>query len=100
MPLSVVAEIDPELIPPDFEKTTARPPAVSVLPAASFVVKVRVSLDPEVNVPLDTLTKDCASETAPGVTVTVGKVEVTVDPPIEAEIVVAVPEVVPVKVAV
>ena len=46
------------------------------------------------------LTKDCARETAPGLTVMVGRVVVTAEPPIVAPIEVAVPESTPVKVAV
>ena len=54
--------------------------------------------EPDATDPLDTLTLDCASENAPGTTVIVGIVDVTVEPPIVAFIVVAIPEVVPVKV--
>ena len=49
---------------------------------------------------LKTDTSDCATETAPGFTVIVGKIDVTAEPPIVEVIVVAVPEVVPMKVAV
>ena len=56
--------------------------------------------DPEAIVPIETETKDWENEAAPGVTVIVGRVEVTEEPPIVPLIVVAVPETAPVKVEV
>jgi hypothetical protein len=98
--LSVVPEIVPELVPPLRVKTTVSPPAVNWFPYASLAVNVRVINEPEATEPLETLTTDCDSEYAPGVTVTVGSVELTGVPFIVEVIVVAVPETVPVNVAV
>lgn len=61
---------------------------------------MRVSVDPEATVPDETVTDELAKETAPGLTVIVGIEEVTVLAPIVALTVVALPAVVPVKVAV
>ena len=71
-----------------------------VLPAPSFAVKVMVTLELEATLLAETLMSDCAREAAPGDTVTLGRVDVTAEPPMLAAIVVAVPAVVPVKVAV
>ena len=98
--MSVVAEMVPLLVPPERVNTTVEPPAVRRFPFASFVVRVRVAVAPEVTVEAEVVTVDCDREIAEGVTVTVGRVLVTAAPPIEALIVVAVPEFVPVKVAV
>jgi hypothetical protein len=78
-----------------------RPPVVKALPDESRVVRVTVTEDPEATVEgLPVMaTVDRASEAGPGVTVTVGRVDVTEAPPIVAEIVVAVPAVVPTKLA-
>ena len=97
---SVVAPIVPVLDPPEAVKTTVEPPVVRLFPAASLACKVSVSLLPEATVGLDTLTVEVVTETGPGVTATVGSVEVTGEPPIVAPIVVAVPASTPVKVAV
>ena len=99
MELSLVAEIDPVEVPPEFVKTTVEPPEVKLFPAASRPCKVRVMLAPELTVELDTLTTDCASEITPGVTVTVGSVDVIATPPMVPVIVVDVPLTIPVKVA-
>lgn len=100
MLLSVVAVILPVEVPPERENTTVKPPAVKLLPLASLAVKVKLIEFPDKTVGLDTVTKDCDNENAPGLTVIVGKVEVMANPPTVALIVVAVPETTPVKVAV
>ena len=100
MELSVVAEIVPVDVPPERLKATVRPPTRMLFPAASFAWRVRVVLEPEAIVPLARDTTEFASDTAPGVTVRVGKVLVIADPPIVAPRVVAVPERTPVTVAV
>jgi hypothetical protein len=56
--LSVVAEIEPELVPPDRAKTTVRPPALNWLPLASFAVNVSVTLPPDAVDDVETLTRD------------------------------------------
>jgi hypothetical protein len=100
--LSVVTPIVPVLVPPDAKKTTVAPPAVRLFPAASFPCSVSVLVLPDATVPLDTLTTDpvAAVEIAPGVTVTVGSVDVTAAALMVAWIVVAVPARTPVKIAV
>ena len=71
-----------------------------MLPAASRALTVTVTLPPEVTVGEATVTKELAGAIAPGVTVIVGRVVDTAEPPIVAPIVVAVPDSTPVKVAV
>jgi hypothetical protein len=61
---------------------------------------VSVAADPEARVLTDVLTVDVEVDTTPGVTVTVGGVDVTAPPPIVAPIVVRVPARTPVNVAV
>ena len=100
MPTFVVAEIVPVEVPPLRLKTMVDPPVVKLLPAASRAVRVRVAVEPEVTVPLETLTKEVAALITPGLTVTVGIVEVTALPPIVDAIVVADPLTKPVNVAV
>lgn len=90
----------PVLVPPERLNTTVDPPAVRLLLLESRAVKVRVILAPELTVAEDTLTKELAKLIAPGVTVTVGKVEVTETPPMVPVMVVADPAVTPVKLAV
>jgi hypothetical protein len=98
---SVVELIVPVLVPPTAVKTTADPPEVRLLPAASFACSVSVTaLPPSTVPPPDTLTTELAVEAGPGVTVTVGSAVVTGVPPIVASIVVAVPAATPVKAAV
>lgn len=97
---SVVAEIDPVDVPPVRVNTTVDPPAVKLFPAASFAVKLRVTVDPEETVPLETEMTDWVGEMPPGMTVTVGKLVDTEDPPMVAWSVVAVPDRTPVKVEV
>ena len=58
-----------------------------------------VAVDPDATVEVDNVTADCDSDTAPAVTVIVGNADVTALPPIVAETVLAVPAVVPVKMA-
>ena len=54
--MSVVALIDPELVPLEREKTTVWPPEVRLFPLASFVVSVRVTGLPEATDEAETLT--------------------------------------------
>ena len=100
LPLSVVVPMVPVLVPPEAVKTTVAPPAVRLFPAASLAWSVSVTLLPEATVPLETLTVDVATDAGPGVTVTVGRVDVTAEPPMVAPTVVAVPATTPVNVAV
>jgi hypothetical protein len=79
--LSTVAAMFPVEVPPICEKTTARPPVLNWFPAASFAVRVRLTVAPDATVPLDTEMIEFAKEIAPGVTVMVGIVLVTTDPP-------------------
>lgn len=94
-PLSVVEPMVPVLVPPVRVNTTADPPALRLLPLLSLACNVRVMVDPELTVPLETETIDCAKDAEPGVTVTVGIVDVTLLPPIVALRVVAEPAVTP-----
>lgn len=80
--------------------TTVAPPAVKLFPLASLVLKVKVTWLPEATVEEETDTVEVATETAPGVTVIVGEVEVTADPLIVARTLVAVPAPTDAKVAV
>jgi hypothetical protein len=73
------------------ENTTVAPPEVRSVPAASLACRVSVTCAPETTVGLDTLTRDVAVDAAPGVTVMVGRVEVTGAALIVAPMVVAVP---------
>lgn len=98
--MSVVPPTVPVLVPPVRENTTVDPPVVRLFPAASLACKVRVTLDPEATVALETEIKEVAVAMVPGVTVTVGKVVVTAVPPTVAVIVVPVPTRTPVKTAV
>jgi len=59
-----------------------------------------VAVAPETTVLLDVVTVDVAAEAVPGVTVIVGRADVTALPPIVAPMVVALPAPVPVNVAV
>ena len=98
--MSVVAEIAPSLVPAPLVNTTVSPPVVRALLAASRTVSVSVADAPETTLADDTVTVDCASDAAPGVTVIVGSVDVTAPPPMVAPIVRAVPAVLAVNVAV
>jgi hypothetical protein len=98
--LSVTDPIVPFEIPPVLKNVTVKAPEVRALFAASRVVRVRVLVAPAKIEPELTVTVEFARENGPGFTVTVGKVELTGVPSINAVIVVAVPEVVPVKIAV
>ena len=100
MPLSVAAEIVPSLVPLPLLNSTARPPLVNVFPAASRVVSVSVVPVPEAIEDAETATDDCASESAPGFTITVGAALVRAFPSTVAPSARAVPAVVPVNVAV
>ncbi len=71
-----------------------------LLLAASLACKVKVTFPPETTVAEDTETTEFTTEGAPGFTVTVGKVEEMVVPPIVAPMLVGVPETDPVKLAV
>src|SRR5438552_10867425 len=98
--LSVVPPIVPVLVPPDRLNATVSPPVVRLFPAPSLAWSVSVAVAPDTTVPLDVVTVDVAVEAVPGVTVIVGRVELTALPPMVALIVVAVPAVPPVNVAV
>ena len=100
LPWSVVAPMVPVLVPPVAVKITVAPPVVRLLPAASSAWSVRVTAPPEATVPLETVTVEVLVETAPAVTVTVGRVLVTAVPPTVAPIVVTVPAATPVNVVV
>lgn len=98
--MSVVAPTVPVLVPPVREKATVDPPALKLFPAASLAVSVRLILDPEATVLLDTEITEVTVEIVPGVTVIVGSVVVTGAPLIVAPMVVAVPAKTPVNTAV
>lgn len=100
MLLSVTLEKLPLDVPPLLENAIVDPPLVNKLAFESFAVRVTVIALPEAIVEFETDTMDCEREIAPGLTVTVGRAEVILDPPIVAVIVVAVPEATPVNVAV
>jgi hypothetical protein len=89
----------PLLVPPLMVKTIVRPPVVRRFPAASLAVSVAVEADPAWILAADKVTVDCARLIAPGVTVIVGIVEVTVEPLMVALTVVAVPAIKPWKLA-
>ena len=88
----------PVLVPPLWLKATVRP--LTGLPAASTACSVRVTSLPAATLPVETATVELLRDGGPGITVTVGSVEVTVSPLIVAAMVVAVPAAWPVKVAV
>ncbi len=90
----------PVEVPPEWLKATTDPPVVRLLLLASRPCKVRVMLDPEFTVAEETETKELAKLMAPGVTVTLGNVEVMETPPMVPVMVVAVPATTPVKLAV
>ena len=90
----------PVEVPPVRENTTVSPPTVRLLLAASRKVRVRVTELPLATLPAETETREFTTEGEPGFTVTVGKVDVTLDPEMVAPIDVGVPAVTPVKVAV
>ena len=64
-PLSVVAPIVPVLVPPVRVNTTASPPAVRLFPEPSFAWRVRVAVDPDATVALDTATVEVAVDAPP-----------------------------------
>lgn len=66
----------------------------------SLACSVRVTVDPELTVALETVTVELAKLMGPEMTVTVGRVLVTATPPMVPVIVVAVPLTTPVKLAV
>ena len=76
------------------------PPEVTKFPAASLVVNLRVTGEPELTEAAETVMTEVAALEAPGTTVTVGEAVVIEDPPMVAVMLVAVPANVPVKVAV
>ena len=80
---------------------TLAPPAVRVLPAASFAVSMTVTLLPDATVlaPPTIESTDVAVDIAPGLTV-MAVVEETLVAPIFAPKVVDVPEILPVRIAV
>ena len=75
--MSVVLESVPVEVPAPKVKATVRPPLVSAFPAASRAVSVTATALPEATVGAATATADCASESAPTVTVSVGSTEVS-----------------------
>lgn len=97
--LSTVAVILPVAVPPEREKTTVKPPVVNWLLFASCVVRVKVEVVPDATVPLETASVEVSKDTAPGITIKVGKAEVNKVPPTVARIVVAVPATKPLNVA-
>ena len=92
--------MEPVDVPPEFENVTIEPPEVSVFPAVSFAVNVSVTFDPERTVPFEAVITEVVLLGPPGVTVTVGIAVVTLTPPTVALTVVAVPDTIPVKIAV
>src|ERR1041384_2573245 len=80
--------------------TTAAPPVVRLLPAASLACRVSVTVPPDMIVPLDTDTTEVVAEAAPAVTVICGRTVLTGVALIVAPIVVGVPDRIPVNVAV
>ena len=88
------------LVPPATASVTTPALALRLLPAASFAWTVTLTVDPAATVGDDTDTVDCESETAPGVTLMVGIVVEMATPPIVPENVFAVPDSMPLKVAV
>ena len=95
--LSVVAPTDPVDTPPERENATVLPPVTLALPFASLAVRVNVMVWPDATVEEETVTVEVAADGIPGITITVGKVEVIGVPPIEAAMVVPVPDTAPVK---
>src|SRR5690242_13043741 len=69
LPLSVAGdgEIVPVLDPPATLKTTVAPPAVMLLPPASFPWSVSVTVLPDCTLPFDTVMMESAGEIAPEV---------------------------------
>ena len=100
MAASDVPENVPVLVPPELLNTTVEPPVVRAFPAASRAVSVAVIEEPDATVAAESVIEEFASEIAPGVTVTVGRVLVIALPPMMAPIDVAVPATAPVNVAV
>ena len=97
--MSVVPLIVPVLDPPDLLNSIVALPPVIRFEFASLAVRVKVAFELDAMVAELTVTTDVAAEMAPGMTVTVGGVDVTGDPPIVAEIVVGLPEIMPVNMA-
>ena len=89
----------PAEVPPIVPKTTVFPPEVNIFPFRSFAVKVSVMLEPDVTVLEETAMVDDETESAPAFTVTAGAEEIRLTPPMLPTILVAVPEVTPVKIA-
>ena len=81
------------------EKTTVNPSLVRAFPEESFVVSVTIDVPPDVMFAELTVIIELESERFAGMTLTVAPVLVNADPSTVAEIVIAVPEVVPVKLA-
>ena len=88
------------LVPLVTLKVIVAPPVSKLLPDASLAWNVNVVDEPDATLPAATETVEVVGEMVPGVTVIVGNVLDIVEPPIVAPIVVADPDVVPVKVAV
>ena len=92
-------EIVPELAPPEIENETVKPPTVSGFPLVSLVIKVMVEVAPEVIFAELKLTVVFERDKFAGMTLIDTPAEVSAEPSTVAEIVIAVPEVVPVKLA-
>jgi len=90
----------PVLVPPERENATVAPPLVRLFPAGSLACRRNVTIAPDATVSADTVTTEVAGDAAPGVTVIVGNVDVTVLAPMVAPIVAGVPAVIAVNVAV
>lgn len=99
MPTFVVAPMVPVAVPPLRLKTTVLPPVVRLLLNPSRACKVRVLVVPEAMLALLTVITELAALITPGVTVKVGSVLVTAEPPMVAPIVEAEPAVAPVRLA-
>src|SRR5207302_1838216 len=95
----VVPPIVPVLVPPDRVNTTVSPPAVRLFPAASLACSVSEIGSASCREILDVVTVDALGDAEPGVTVIVGRADVTALPPMVAPLVVAAPAVPPVCVA-
>ena len=80
LPLSVVAEKVPVLVPPDRLKTTVRPPVNKLFPAASFACNETTTCEPDTTLGLAALNNDCESEIGPTVTMSVGSALVIATP--------------------
>ena len=79
--LSLVLLMMPVLVPPLFVNVTVSEPVVRLLPAASLALSVSVTRLPEATEPPETVSVEVLIDAGPGVTDTVGKVELSWVPP-------------------